>query len=791
MKVMTKKMLRTILQTPGQSLAVVMVVLCGTACYITLASAHRNLLLTRDTYYAQYRLADFEIMLERVPVTTLFKVEELAGVRQVRGRIVKDVTLDIEGIDETRVGRVISMPNRRDAVLNDVVILAGRYFTEGMQNEVILSERFAQENGLSVGASIAMSLEGKKYALRIVGLGQSPEYIYMTRSIQDIIPNPERFGILWVPQDFAETAMDMQAACNNIIGSVDDLDQLDQILDEADDLLDSYGVFAKVKKEDQVSNRFISDEIQALGVLAYIIPSIFLGIAALVILVLLNRMVRNERTQIGLLKAFGYSNWAVASHYLQFALLLSVAGSLGGFFVGQLLANMLIRMYVTFVYQIPMLESRIYPEILARALGIATGFALLGALSAAWRAAHIQPAESMRPEAPRLAHRTWIEEFDALWRRLSFSSKMIVRNVARNRFRSSLNAFAVMVSSGLLIVGFSAIDSMDYLLKFMFEVTQREDVKVGFVSERGKGALYEAARFDHVQLAEPVLEYPFELRAGWRKKDIMIVGLPRNAQLQKLTDDKERVVDIGERGLVLSEYLAEDLGVEVGSMVTLKPLMGRVTGEKRVTVSKIVKQYFGYSGYMNIEALSRVLDEGFAMNAVLLKVEGGMAHELNRKLKDVSGVSSVIVKADSLQGLKDTIAASMDISSAMIVFFAGIIAFSVIYNVTAVSLAERQRELASLRVLGFSNAEVGRIIYHENFLTGVIGLSLGMPFGIVICLWVVRAFDNDLYRLPFYIDPKTLIIANVASILFVGIANFSVRWKIHRLDMVEVLKERG
>jgi len=789
MRVLDRKLVRTLWWSRGQSIAVAMVVLCGTACYIAIASAHSNLVLTRDTYYSQYRFADFEIHLERAPLTAIFKLESLPGVRQVRGRIVKDVNLDIEGEDEPRIGRIISMPNRQRDVLNDICLMEGRYFSEGKQNEVILSQRFAQANGLKPGDQIEASIDNKKHTLRIVGTALSPEYVYTIRSVQELVPNFERFGILWVPRDFAETALDMSEACNNIIGSVDNPEVLDALLDTAEDILDPYGIFAKVKREDQISNRFISDEITGLEVMAKIVPGLFQGIAALVMLVLLNRMVRKERTEIGLLKAYGYSNFAVSFYYIKYALLLSLAGCLGGFALGQWLANAMIRLYVEY-YNFPILQSRVYPEVLARSVAIGIAFALLGALSAAIRAARIQPAESMRPEAPRHGHRTLIERVAILWRNLSFTWKMIVRNVSRNAFRASLNAFGVMISSGLLIMGFFTLDSMDYMLKFQFEQVQREDVKVSFEAERGKEALYEAQRFAHVRYAEPLLQYPFEIKSDWRKKDTAIIGLPNGAQLQKLVDVQEKTVPVGDAGLVLSDRLARDLGVRAGDTLRVKPLMGRITKEKDVVVSKVVAQYLGSSAYMNIDELSRVLDEPFALNAVLLRTERGMESELNKELKDVPGVAAVEIKADSLKGLESTIEQSAQISNTMILLFAAVIAFSIIYNITTVSLAERQRELASLRVLGFSRHEVGRILYHENFALCIVGLILGIPFGVGVCRLIVKAYDTELYRLPFHLENSTYISATICSFLFVVIANLAVRHKINRLDMVEVLKER-
>lgn len=789
MRALTKKMLRNIIRSRSQIMAVIAVVTCGNACYICLASLHKNLELTRDTYYAQNRFADFEIRLERAPSTTLFDIQEIPGVRQVRGRIVEDVKLDIEGVEEARMGRLVSVPDTGGNFLNSVVLRTGNFFEPGAQNEVILSEQFALANDLLVGDTIDVTADGKKHTLKVIGLGLSPEYVYIIRNMQELVPSPDRFGILWVTDDFAESALTMEAACNSIIGSVENEDQLDAILDAAENKLDTYGIFAKTKREDQLSNRLLSDEIKNLGVVSKVIPTVFLGIAALVILILLNRMVRNERTQIGLMKAYGYTNLNVAMHYLQFALILSVVGCFFGFVLGQYFARQMIELYVQF-FSFPILRSRVYPNILAQAMTISIVFSLVGATLAAYRASRINPAESMRPESPAVGHRTWLEQFTVIWSRLSFSWKMIVRNVARHKFRSGLSVFGVMISTSLLILGFFSIDGIEYLMDYEFERTQRQDVRVGFFMERGKEALYEAQRFDYVDYAEPMLQYPFTLTNGWRTKDVLVVGLPRHSRLQRLMDTNERTVDIGEEGLVLSEKLASMLSLHVGDTVQMKPMMGKIDKERTVRVSKVVQQYFGASGYMNIEALSRVMDESFAMNTVLLATEPGMDKRLNDELEDIAMVSGIEVKSDSIENMAKTIETNMKVTSMVTVLFAGVIAFSIIYNITSVSLSERQRELASLRVMGFDRKEVGRILYFENILMGVVGLILGIPMGILICFNLVSAFDTELIRLPFHLEMRTFYISAALTMGFVFLSNLAIRHKIHHLDLVETLKER-
>jgi putative ABC transport system permease protein len=193
---------------------------------------------------------------------------------------------------------------------------------------------------------------------------------------------------------------------------------------------------------------------------------------------------------------------------------------------------------------------------------------------------------------------------------------------------------------------------------------------------------------------------------------------------------------------------------------------------------------------MNIRALSRLLDEPMALSAVLLRVEAGGEDALGRRLKDVPGVAAVEFKGESKSKVEETLAASMAISVMFMTIFAGVIAFAIIYNSTSISLTERTRELASLRVLGFTLAELRRIVLGENVLLSAVGVAAGMGLGALLCWWLVKAYETDVYRLPFHISMRTFVTSALSIAAFVLIANLASRRRIARLDMVEVLKAR-
>jgi putative ABC transport system permease protein len=786
---LNRKLLRDLWKSKGQAIAVTAVILCGIGDYVAVSSAYRNLKLTRDTYYHEYRLADFWIPLERAPKSAVYKVEAIKGVTRARGRVVKDVNLDVAGSDDPKIGRIVSMPDKPRPVLNDFCLVSGRYFASEALDEVILSDRFAKANKLRVGDRIRATINNRKEALRIVGTALSPEYVYMIRNAQEFIPNDLGFGVLFVKDTFAEMILDMRDGCNEIVGSVDSPDRLDAVFERAKKILEPYGVLATIKQRDQISNRFISDEIAGLGVAAKIDPSIFMGVAAMILTLMLARMVKRERTEIGLLKAYGYTDLAITGHYLKFAWLVALAGWLGGIAVGGWLGRWMIGMYQQF-YQYPLLRYRFYGDVMGLSLGIAVTAGSLGATVAVVRVLRISPAESMRPEAPRLGGAILLERIGWFWRRVSFTWKMILRNTARYKVRAGVSIFGVAMATAILLLGRFIVDSMDRLMHHQFREVQLQDVKVTFESERGQQAIGDLRRIDHVRKVEPLFEYPFEVHAGWRKKELLVTGLRPDTQMFRLMDTEGRPVELTENGLVLTERTAHEMGLRGGDQVILKPMIGKVKKERTVAIRPPIRQYLGMGAYMNLDALSRLMDENLAVNAALLRVDRGSERALTRRLKQIPGVAGVEIKETSLVSFEKTLKASMGIMNTILLTFAGVIAFAIIYNATSITILERSRELASLRVLGFSLDEVGRIVFRENWLLSAIGVAVGLPLGLGLCRWISSLYSTDLYRLPFFIRNETYVFAVLSIAVFVALANWSSRRRIRSLDMVEVLKSR-
>lgn len=788
MKTLDRKLLRDLSGSWAQALAVSAVIMCGVTGFVTVFSAHHSLVLTRDAYFEQYRFGDFWVPLERAPLRVVKRLEALPGVVQAEGRIVEEVKLDVPGFLGPRIGRVISMPVEQGTAINDIHIVSGRYFSRGGRNQVIVNDQFARENRLQPGDHIQVTVAGRRHSLRIVATALSPEYVYMIRSEREFVPDPKRFTPLWLHADFAEMVLGLQGACTEIIGLLDPAADVDKMMDRLENLLEPYGASAAIPREDQLSNRYLSDEIRGLRVAAQVVPVFFVGIAAMILTAMLYRVVRRERTAIGVLKAYGYSNAAVSCHYLKYGLIISMTGGLLGFLLGHLLGRGMMAMLVDF-FQFPLLRHRFYFDVFTLSLAISFIAGVFGSLWALRGVLKIDPADAMRPAPSRSAHKLILERISLIWRRTTFIQKMVLRDTFRYKLRSFLTVFGVMCSFSLLLIGFFFTDSMQHMVDYQFDVFMRQDVRIGLEREMNKAAFLEARRLPGVRRAEPVLEYPFTLTNGHRAEDVVVIGVRKGDYLMVPADSDGRRIDVGESGLVLSERLAENLGLKADDVVELEPLRGIVGRRTEMKVRDVSRQYLGMGAYMNINELSRLLDASFAVNAVLVRTGSEDGRTLSRHLQDYPAVATVEITEESRRQLEETLVELMSLTTTFIGLFAGVIAFAIIYNTTSISLTERARELGSLRVLGFTLGEIRRTVFGQNALLSAVGVALGLPMGVLLCRLVTAAYETDSYRLPFYISPRTYWIALIYIVIFAIVANLAAWRRINRLDMVEVLKK--
>lgn len=788
MRTLDRKLLRNLLTMKGQVLAIVLIIACGVASFVTMLTAYRGLNASRDAYYARYRMADVFASVERAPRTIIDQLQQQPGVRRVQGRIVFDVTLDIPAEPQPVSGRIISVPDRQEPALCDLHLVSGDWFTGDGTGEVILAKGFADAHDLRVGDTLSVLMNNRKQDLRIVATALSPEFVYMVRGGGEIMPDPGRFTILWTSTSFAEAVFDFKEAINGIVATTDPDIRIEAVLDGFDEALDRYGGPGSHAREDQISNRILSQEIQGLEASVTLVPVVFLGIAAFILHVLISRLVSAQRSQIAIMRAFGYGRRQVSTHYLKFALIVGALGALLGIGAGLLMARGLLGVYQDF-FNFPILAFAPDPIAILGGAGTSLGFAALGTAHAVRQAARLDPAEGLRPPAPSSYGKTLLERIAPLWRALGFAPRMVLRHISRNKLRSAITALAVSLATMITLFSFFIFSAWDQIVDVQYRLVERQDANVYFHRKRGRSALYEVRGTAGVLAAEPELLVGVEFRHGRKLHKTVVRGLEPGGELRALLDSELRRVQVPEAGLVLAKGLARLLDVRAGDMLDVRVLEAREP-RLRVPVLRVVEEYMGANAYADIRTLSRWVDEEYAMSGVLLRSDPKHRIDLGTTLKDLPSVSAVTFKKNTVETLRATVQQSQQTMNIVILLFAGIIAFGVLYNTARISLAQRGRELGSMRILGFSHREVGTVLAGEGLVLTALGLLPGLVLGTAMAAALAEANQNELFSFPFVMPPVNYVFSAAVIFLFSILANALVLRRLRRADVIEVLKTR-
>jgi putative ABC transport system permease protein len=783
---LNRKLLRDLWEIKGQVLAISAVIAAGVAMFVMYQSTFQSLRLTVDAYYDRYRFADVFASLKRAPKRIQERIGEIPGVARAQTRVVVSVTLDVPGKTEPLVGQLISIPPERTAILNDVALQTGRYVEPDEPDEVLVSEGFALANELSPGDSVAAIINGRRRELEIVGIALSPEFVYVIRP-GELIPDEARFGIFWMGEKALATAFDMEGGFNDVALTLMPGASDREVIARLDRLLEPYGGLGAIPRSLQISHWSLEQEMAGLQSAGFIMPVIFLSVAAFLLNVVLTRIVAVQRTQIAALKALGYTQGEIALHYVEWSLTIAVLGGLAGTAGGAWMGSGMIKLYNDY-FRFPFLEYRLPGPVLIWALAICLVAAVLGAWSAVRRASRLPPAEAMQPEPPASYRESLVERL-GLKRIFAQPTRMILRNLQRRPGRTLSSVVGIAFAGSMMIVGLFFIDAIDEMMDVQFNVIQRQDVTVSFVEPRSASAYFEVDRLPGVMYTEASRAVSARLRHGHRSRRTAITGLANGAQLNRVLDASLEVVELPPSGLVLSSKLAEILDVGPGDELILEVLEG-TRPKRRVAVAGLVDEYMGTSVYMEAGALHRLMREGGNLSGAYFQVDSARADELYRRLKAIPAVAGVALKTATVASFQNQMDKTIGVMIGFATFFAAVIAFGVVYNAARVSLSERSRELASLRVMGFTRGEISYILLGELAAVTLAAIPAGFVLGYGLSGLICKAYENEMYRIPLVVSARTYAASALVVLAAAVISGAIVRRRLDRLDLVEVLKTR-
>lgn len=786
MSSLDRKLIRELWRLKAQVLAIALVIASGTALLIMALTTIEALEETTAAYYERTRFADVFARAKRAPEHLDREISDIPGVRLVESRIVEGAILDMPGFAEPVVAQLLSLPERGSQRLNALVIRTGRLVDPTRPDEVVVSEPFADAHQLEPGDSFDAVLRGRKRTLQVVGTALSPEFVYAIAP-GGLMPDDKRFGILWMGHDALAAAFDLKASFNSVtLSLLPGADERD-VIRRLDGLLAPYGGVGAYGRADQTSNWFLESEIAQQKNLSRIMPTIFLAVAAFLTNMVMARLIETERREIGLLKAFGYDNRAIGWHYAKMVLVIGAIGVLIGSVIGAWLGHWNTELYTKF-YRFPFLLYRPGPFGFVVAGAISVGAALVGSLAAVRRAVKLPPAEAMLPPSPPIYRRSWASR-TAFAGALDEPSRMIVRRIVRWPVRAFLASLGLAMSMAVLIMALQWVDAIDSLAETVFERGQHQDATVAFNDLQPIHTIGDFEGLPGVLVTEPYRHASARISHGHLVERQGIIGVPPGAILSPVFDVERGPIEVPPGGLMVSRKLAELLDVSAGDIVGVELLEGR-QARLRLPVAQIFETHLGTPVYMEMGALNRIAGDGRVVSGLHILVDDPSRATLLAKLKDIPNVAAVLFRQAAIDTFYKTMGETIFIFIGFFVAFSMTLSVGVTYNSIRIALSERARELATLRVLGFSRWEISYILLGEVGILTWIAIPLGAAIGYCLAWYMTSAFETELYRVPLVLRDATYGKAALIALAAALVCAAVVRRRLDRLDLIAVLKTR-
>jgi putative ABC transport system permease protein len=783
---LNKKLWRDLWRVKGQAVAIGLVIALGVMMLVMMSGLFTTLNETRKAYYERYRLADIFAPSVRAPKHVLSDLGQIPGVQAVEGRISGSAMLDLPDVDLPLRARALSLPAFATPRLNALYLSAGRWLDPDRSAEILLLKGFADARGLAPGDHLLATMNGGKRRFLIVGIVQGPEFLYTTPP-GEIMPDDARSAVIWLNESALAAAFDLNGAFNEALFSLGRNADEVAVINAIDRLLKPYGGIGAYGVADQMSNRFVSEEISGLQASAIGVPPIFLAIAAFLLYIVITRMVQSEREQIGLLKAFGYYDIEVALHYFKLVLVITIGGAAVGSLLG-VIAGQSLASYYQVYFKFPFLIFQLDPNSFVTGFLVSVLAASAGGVFVLRRVFALTPAVAMHPPAPPDYSRS--ASFGPRIRSLlDQPTRMILRRVMRQPGRMGGAILGVATGMALSAAMISVLMAFDRTLDLNFAVIDRSHATLSFTSPLSDTVLYDLGRIKGVEEVEPIRGVPVLLRNGLHTYRGSITGMRANPRLNRALDKNEQPITLPARGIILAQPLADILQIGPGETLIAEVQEGR-RPNLNIPVVGIAQTLLGSPTYMEISALNRALREPNRISGAFLRFDAGEQEAISARLKAMPTVAGVSLKADSRAALERAMNQGAGATRFVMAAIAAIITFGIVYNTARIAFAESARDLASLRVIGFTKAEAAYILLGEIGVVTLLALPLGALLGYYLSFAISSGFSTDIYQIPVVFAPSGYGIAALAVLAASLVSGWLVKRDVDRLDLISVLKTR-
>ena len=780
------KAVRAIWNNKKAYLSCVLLVAIAIFMMVAMGSASDALDDASVRYYRNNRLADVFANVNNMPAGMISSLKQIDGIDEVQARLLYDARVLMPENSKLIWLRLISYDTAYTGVPLNAPNVTGRQLTN--ENDIWIGHSFLDIHKLEVGGSLKIIAEGREITLNIAGLADSPEYVYAVRDPHDMFPDNEAFGIAYISLNDLGVLLNKTGSFNDLTFKLDNGYDFDNVKENLNSALTTYGLTALYARKDQFSYSMLDAEITQDKAMSYTIPIMFSAISAIVLFLMLKRVIEQERTQIGTLKTFGYKNREIILHYIMYGLVTSLIGGALGVLLGNISIKALVDMYTEY-FVLPDIKTTASPNLAASGMAIAALSGIIGAYFGAKPALKLTPADAMRPPAPPPVKGDVMKTLPVLRLLLTSRGSMSIRNIQRSKARSIFIVLGITFSFGMLAMMCPMINMMTDMVLSKYQYVEAYDAKLTLIKPAPVfDAVHQAMKLPGVTVAEPLREIPAEIRLSNRKKSAVLTGIKPGTMLYHIYDDQKKTnLNLSDSGIILNSFTADELGAAPGSRVYIKTAYNE--DEIPLIVSEVVHQNMTVASYMDYSIVNQMLNLPDSADSIMVRTT------------DMEGLKTSLSDTKNVSTIEDTYSAIANFNQQMntyssiiwiILILGTAIAFAIIYNSATISLSEKKREYATLRVLGMQIKEVCEISNFEYWILFTVGCALGIPFGQFLLNTMNGMISTYIenFSMPAEIPLWAYGLASLGCMAAVVLSNMSAKRTIKKLDMVEVLKER-
>ncbi|MCL2837940.1 MAG: FtsX-like permease family protein [Oscillospiraceae bacterium] len=776
------KALRDMKKSIFATVTIVVIITLGVAMWTGFDAITKNMDRIVGDFYSEHNMPHLFVSGMNLTQRDIREFSRLDGVRYIDGR--NFLEFYVPALDDALL-RVTAIDINSN--VNIPLINSGNLIRSGDARQIMLNQQFLEANDLSIGDEIRLR-RGDEFFTYIIAAGmQTPDRIFDVMDATSFLPDHSLFGYAILD---SSAIVDMlyggqRYIYNQIFIVLEDTCYLDFVRDEIRSSLGTRLASVQSRSE-HLSAQMVDQQVESMSGMIGLFPLMFFTIAAMIAFTSLKRLVEKERTIIGTMKAIGIGKYKIIFHYTSYGIIYSVLGAAFGVLLSNIIPSLLFTVMDDF-FNLPPYELLYDTNMVIIAASTAVAVGTLSAFLACKSTLKLSPAVCMRPKASKPGKRILLERVTFVWNRIGFIQKVVIRNMLRNKDRFIMSTFGIMCSAALLFMAFAMSSSIDHLMDSAFDATNRFDVQIHLNPGTSSGQANRMEILPYFYETELLMEQ--SVRATGNSADertVTLTVVPDDLSLMVLYDEQLTTEPLPRYGVIVSEILAEQLGVDVGDWINIAFTGRRDTVDMQV--EKLIFSSFGQGVYATQTAW-RAAGQGFVATSVIASLFPGVENEwLSNRLDDrYDFVSNVVFQSDLRAMMDDSIESSY-VSIYILMLLSGLLAFIVLFNLGTLNFYEREREIATLKVLGFYKREINVLAFAENYLFCIVGIVLGLIFGRIGSGFLVAESQSDALAFELYTNFANYIYPVIGVFLFAWLTNKFLGRYVKKLNMIEVLK---